>query len=473
MKEVGYLGEYVKVAVITDPQLMDKTTRGLAPKSFALEISQFYTDLFMRRAFLASILPFNPDVILFLGDYFDGGPILSNEEWQESLNRFKHIFDLNTKRRNTNIQLYYLPGNHDVGYASFHSYRPEVFDRYEKYFGTRNFRFTVGKVEFIALDAQTLDGHRHKSTTSASWDFVKNVSMDLKLDTRVLLTHIPLYRPDWTSCGPYRSSPPINQRVTHAVRDQDILYQNYITEESSNYLLELIRPVLILSGHDHDQCTVTHKSKYGAAIEHTVGTISWQQGNIYPSFMLLSASNQNTSHPEDAVSTHLCFLPVQLHIYIWYISLFVITLVVLILWPVNGMHFSFNVVGYTRRLINSTKEKNEDEKCEYEEIWDAEGSMHLIKKTSKSSLTNSTQRSLVERGNAVMRSVAKKQTPQEVSLSVDVEEDAMVKLPCRTSRSRTRLVIGRFVRVFRSVTFIAAVNIPLYIMLLFKDWIDI
>lgn len=59
---------------------MDKTSHGLAPKSVALEISQFYTDLFMRRAFLASVMPFKPDMILFLGDYFDGGPILSDEE---------------------------------------------------------------------------------------------------------------------------------------------------------------------------------------------------------------------------------------------------------------------------------------------------------------------------------------------------------------------------------------------------------
>lgn len=34
----------------------------------------------MRRAILASVLPFQPDVILFLGDYLDGGPILSDEE---------------------------------------------------------------------------------------------------------------------------------------------------------------------------------------------------------------------------------------------------------------------------------------------------------------------------------------------------------------------------------------------------------
>lgn len=59
---------------------MDRTSLNVAPKSLALEIAQFYTDVFMRRAFLASVLPFKPDVILFLGDYFDGGPDLSDEE---------------------------------------------------------------------------------------------------------------------------------------------------------------------------------------------------------------------------------------------------------------------------------------------------------------------------------------------------------------------------------------------------------
>lgn len=59
---------------------MNRTSLHLAPKSLALETAQFYTDLYMRRAFLSSILPFKPDVILFLGDYFDGGPFLSDEE---------------------------------------------------------------------------------------------------------------------------------------------------------------------------------------------------------------------------------------------------------------------------------------------------------------------------------------------------------------------------------------------------------
>lgn len=100
---------------------------------------------------------------------------------------------------------------------------------------------------------------------------------------------------------------------------------------------------LILSGHDHDQCTVIHKSKYGSVkevshlvqlkkfvligwcliysvMQHTLGTISWQQGNLFPSYMLLSASNlilPDGSKPENAISTKVCFLPVQTYIYIW------------------------------------------------------------------------------------------------------------------------------------------------------------
>lgn len=47
--------------------------------------------------------------------------------WQESLSRFKHIFGLNAQGRYKNIPVYYVPGNHDIGYASLHYQRPEVF----------------------------------------------------------------------------------------------------------------------------------------------------------------------------------------------------------------------------------------------------------------------------------------------------------------------------------------------------------
>ncbi|KAL3511545.1 hypothetical protein ACH5RR_024262 [Cinchona calisaya] len=483
-KRLNDSGDYVKIAVTTDPQLMDRTSLRLSSKSLALEVAQFYTDLFMRRAFLSSILPFKPDVILFLGDYFDGGPILSHKEWQESLSRFKHIFDLNMLQKTTNTKVYFLSGNHDIGYEALHSQMPEVIMRYEKEFGARNYKFALGKVDFVAIDSQTLDGNSQGTLTSATWNFISNVSQDSGSTPRVLLTHIPLYRPDWTSCGPHRSSPIINQGISRSPYNQQITYQNYITEKSTNNLLNLIRPALILSGHDHDQCTVTHISKYGPVEEHTLGTISWQQGNLFPSFMLLSASNNSFPDGfalEDVISSNLCFLPVQTYIYIWYLVLFIMTLLIVLFWPTKEVFFFHHFCNFReciRSLINNTvfggvtKEKNEDENCEYEMTWDAEGSMHLIKKASISPPKSSTNRVSVERGNAVMRSTAKRPIEHEVDVLVPSDVGLDTAIPSRMKKSKTILVIRRLLRVIRLLSFIAAFNVPLYMMLLFKDWID-
>lgn len=81
-------------------------------------------------------------------------------------------------------------------------------------------------------------GNPKGKLTSETWDFVRNVSAGIKyfvvnvqlvlissqwliyifyplpdvaLFPRVLLTHIPLYRRDWTPCGLHRNSPVVNQ----------------------------------------------------------------------------------------------------------------------------------------------------------------------------------------------------------------------------------------------------------------------
>ncbi|KAJ0987449.1 hypothetical protein J5N97_005805 [Dioscorea zingiberensis] len=476
------MNDQVKVAVLADPQLMDRTSLGLSPGSLALEAAQFYTDIYMRRSFHASVLPFKPDLILFLGDMFDGGPYLSDQEWQESLNRLRHIFKLNDQGRNSYIPVSYLSGNHDIGYSGVYSLYPKVVSRYENEFGVRNYRFLVGKVEFIVVDAQTLDGPKDDTQTSLSWTFVRNISKDSTLHPRVLLTHIPLYRPDDTPCGSHRSSPVINQRVSFAGPGQGITYQNYLSKETSDSLLGAVKPILVLSGHDHDQCTVIHPTPFGLVEEHTLGTFSWQQGNLYPSFMLLSAAPRSSTIERDsrnAVSTHLCFLPMQTHIYIWYLSQFVITLFLLIIWPKNGFNCFGRCIdiikGIGRRFSTTSKEKDEEENCEYEMIWDAEGSMHLIKKASKKAPPTKSDIGLTGRGNAVVRPSARKNIVAEQDASVFVEMSADSKSgntgkTSKSSNSKTKF-IQRVISVFQSVVMIAAVNVPLYIMLLFKDWI--
>lgn len=470
----------VKVAVVADPQLMDRTSLSLAPKSLALETAKFYTDLYMRRSFRSSILPFKPNLVIFLGDHFDGGPYLADQEWQESYNRFKHIFGLEAHGRYSDILVYYLSGNHDIGYSNVHTQHPEVIERYEKEFGGRNYRFSAGKLDFIVVDAQTLDGPKQGKETFLSWQFIKNISQADTTTPRVLLTHIPLYRPDDSHCGPHRSSSIINQRVSYAAPDQGITYQNYLSKDTSDSLLHFIKPTLVLSGHDHDQCTVTHSTDFGSVVEHTLGTISWQQGNLHPSFMLLTATDSNATGSTNPVSTNLCFLPMQTHIYIWYFCQFACTLLLFFVWPANG----FASFGQFARFVSSVrskwatmKEKTDEEDCEYDTVWDSEGSMHLIKKNKPIRPVASSDAGVTGRGNAVLRSSAKKPPTHEQEASILVVEtniDMNLDKSERTRQSRskiTRLVL-RLIRVLRMVIVIAAVNVPLYMMLLFKDWID-
>lgn len=75
-------------------------------------------------------------------------------------------------------------------------------------------------------------------------------------------------------------------------------------------------------GHKIFESHYGHSMMANIILQHTLGTISWQQGNIYPSFMLLSVPNavhQNSSNPDKMLHTQLCFLPCQLFIYMWYV----------------------------------------------------------------------------------------------------------------------------------------------------------
>lgn len=78
-----------------------------------------------------------------------------------------------------------------------------------------------------------------------------------------------------------------------------------------------------------------------------------------------------------------------------------------------------------------------------------------------------------------MRSAAKKQAMHEVNVlmpqdvSGQLGPDGAAKLgPLKTNKSHVRFVIRRLVRVFKVLSVVAAVNVPIYIMLLFTDWID-
>lgn len=75
----------------------------------------------------------------------------------------------------------------------------------------------------------------------------------------------------------------------------------------------------------------------------------------------------------------------------------------------------------------------------------------------------------------MMRPTAKKAISQEMDVRMNVDENAddmTAKLPIRTSKSKLKIIIQRLIQTFGMVMVIAAVNVPLYMMLLFKDWVE-
>jgi hypothetical protein len=70
-----------------------------------------------------------------------------------------------------------------------------------------------------------------------------------------------------------------------------------------------------------------------------------------------------------------------------YICQFVVTILLLVFWPTNGLSslpYMNTFVSFMRsvgaELLSRTKEKDDEEDGEYDMIFDAEGSMHLVKK---------------------------------------------------------------------------------------------
>ena len=78
------------------------------------------------------------------------------------------------------------------------------------------------------------------------------------------------------------------------------------------------------------------------------------------------------------------------------------------------------------------------------------------------------------RGKAVVRPGAKKHLQKqemETSIALDVKGADVRQLEIIVKSRAGRAVYLCLVRVFRMLSIIAVVNVPLYIMLLFKDWI--
>ncbi|ETN37212.1 uncharacterized protein HMPREF1541_08202 [Cyphellophora europaea CBS 101466] len=297
-----------------------------------------------------------------------------------------------------------VPGNHDLGFGSGIS--PQVKSRFDAYFGPLNRVDLLGNHSFVSLDtvslsamdevdpktgahggdassaAATASSHlwrpvedflaaaktlRHKAV-QREWHRLSGAGIrrlhqpgigSLKDETlpaekspagrvpssqfpSIILSHVPLFRPADTPCGPLREGRP---SIPLSAGYQ---YQNVLTPLISSDIIKHLVPeeiVGIYSGDDHDYCEISHSEYTGAIKEITVKSMSWAMGIRKPGVQLLSLWNpvdleriQQQAHngdsqglptPKDTVQNQLCLLPNQLSIFLRYAQLFGFTLLIL------------------------------------------------------------------------------------------------------------------------------------------------
>ncbi|GAA6054891.1 hypothetical protein JCM3770_004270 [Rhodotorula araucariae] len=344
------------VLVVADPQLLDM--RSYPGRPWALRwLGVRITDLYARKAWTAvtSLSRGNSgggvDAVVWLGDLLDSATeTVDRREHASYVHRFHLLFPL--PRASTSsfalsphtrisspltppIPSITVPGNHDLGlHRSSSSLAAYARERFEEAFGpTWGIREWNGW-EVVWVDAMALledeywegDGGQY----SAMKRWLDEMEHGLVSAPRILLSHIPLYRPEGTSCGRQR------EHARPIAQGHGRNYQNELTASASAYLLRAVRPSLIYSGDDHDYCFVRHEGAVSPldgvtpVTETTVKAFSMAMGIRRPGYHLLSlyaplpASTSASDDPEDAAVSYTytqtnCVLPdalgTYLHVY--------------------------------------------------------------------------------------------------------------------------------------------------------------
>lgn len=318
--------------IIADPHFKDSRVFSKPGVGLSTRINEFFARLNLRQSWNA-VSRLNPQLVIVLGDMLDQGrAIMTDDEYERYCQHFQNTF-----KHDPSVQFVYVTGNHDVGLGSQKSFSGQARRRFRQKFGPEQQTFEFGNHSFVAIDAPGLvdeDYRRHAAEVDfESWQgakagpiaFVKGIKPNPPSSDKpaILLTHIPLARPNTASCGPHRETP----RGIH--RGAGFGFQNLLGKETTHFVLQTVKPVLVFSGDDHDYCDYVHRnpSNSGGDIrEVSIRTFSMAEGVRRPGFHLLSLYTPHGGMPRRADAP--CLLPDQKHTYTFvYLPFFFLTVV--------------------------------------------------------------------------------------------------------------------------------------------------
>jgi ethanolamine phosphate phosphodiesterase len=166
-----------------------------------------------------------------------------------------------------------IPGNHDIGLGN--GIQPERLDRFKSYFtytNTTSQILDVCNFEVVLLDTPSLLNTVSPEVYGPPTALISQISDSPMPYARLLFSHIPLYRPPETNCGPDReSSRPIELAAGYQ-------YQNTLDLDLTTKIFDTMWPTsAIFSGDDHDSCFIQHEleGRREKIPEYTIKSFSW------------------------------------------------------------------------------------------------------------------------------------------------------------------------------------------------------
>ncbi|CAO3658855.1 unnamed protein product [Rhizopus stolonifer] len=299
------------ILLIADPQMTDDMSYDRP--WIVMKLTEFYSALYMKRNYKRITNSVKPYQIFIMGDLMDSGREWGDAFYSKEVKRFRKIF-------NSKYETNYMVGNHDVGFGD--GIKPQLITRFQKYFGQASYVVQDENYSFLVLDTVSLSS-QNPEIRDIPLALLKNYNAS----NTILFTHVPLYREPDATCGPFRQS-----TRSQTIRDEyGYQYQNMVSKELSEYILNTVKPILVLSGDDHDYCEVTHQHSIQ---EITVPTFSMAQGLEYPGVMVLSVTKTGSLY------TKLFWLPSQIKLFIQYAYLLVFTLLFVMIYEYRQTKYS-------------------------------------------------------------------------------------------------------------------------------------
>jgi len=236
------------------------------------QIDVWYNDVYFRHITDSLLYFLQPSHVFVLGDLFSS-QYISDEEFEHRVSRYRWIY------KNVNVPFYNITGNHDIGYGGGISQHD--LDRFEAAFGKVNTRFVAESHLIAIVNSMNLDKSSYQDAFLDAWNNLEAVTNESKTFGYpvIIMKHIPLHKDDFNFTGEHFKDLYTKKRVRELCAERaasetdhagNIRWQNMMSPETTQRILEDVQPIFVFNGHDHDGCIYRHNDR---TVEFTVRSV--------------------------------------------------------------------------------------------------------------------------------------------------------------------------------------------------------